>query len=201
METVFTEIYKNNIWYPNQGSGIGSTIEYNKDTFIPFLRDFIINNKINSIVDLGSGDFECGPYIYNDLTVKYTGYDVYKHHVDNNNIFWKSEKIEFKHLDFYKFRKDIVSADLCIIKDVLQHWEVDKIYTFLDYLVESKKYKYILIINCCGQTEHDTDVLDGGYRPLNSKYYPLLKYNCQEICRYNTKQVNLLTQDSFTPTC
>ena len=79
METTFTMIYENKIWGDNNNnnykgsSGGGSTINYNENTYIPFLQKFIIDNDIETIVDLGCGDFVCGPLIYNNLDILYTG--------------------------------------------------------------------------------------------------------------------------------
>ena len=70
MEQTFTNIYETNAWGNNQNveysgsSGDGSLIEYNKDTYVPFLKKFITDNNIKTIVDLGCGDFQCGKLIY-----------------------------------------------------------------------------------------------------------------------------------------
>ena len=40
------------------------------------MRKFIKENAIQSVVDLGCGDWQFSPYIYHDLGVAYTGYDV-----------------------------------------------------------------------------------------------------------------------------
>ena len=36
--------------------GGGSDLDYNKDTYVPFLKKFIVDNNIKNIVDLGCGD-------------------------------------------------------------------------------------------------------------------------------------------------
>ena len=67
MENIFTNIYENKIWGDNNinnyngSSGGGSDIDYNKDTYIPFLKKLIIDNNITNITDLGCGDLS----IYN----------------------------------------------------------------------------------------------------------------------------------------
>ena len=43
---------------------------------IEFVRKFIKENAIHSVVDLGCGDWQFSPHIYHDLGVAYTGYDV-----------------------------------------------------------------------------------------------------------------------------
>ena len=90
MESYFTNVYENKIWGNNNESGYagssggGSDVDVNKDTYIPFLKRFIMEKDIKTIVDLGCGDFRCGPLIYNDLDVLYTGYDTYKKVVEFN---------------------------------------------------------------------------------------------------------------------
>ena len=63
------------------------------------------------------------------------------------------------------------------VKDVLQHWNLNSIYSFLDYLVENKKFRYILICNCCDQKIDNTDIRTGKFRPLSCDFLPLKKYN------------------------
>ena len=46
------------------------------DPRIEFVRTFIKENSIQSVVDLGCGDWQFSPYIYHDLGVDYVGYDV-----------------------------------------------------------------------------------------------------------------------------
>lgn len=198
METCFTNIYINNVWGSNNvaeyngSSGNGSSIEYNKDTYIPFLKKFIIDNNIKTVIDLGCGDFLCGKLIYDDLDVLYTGYDTYKKIVDYNITHNSSTKYSFIHLDFYNNKENIIDGDLFILKDVIQHWSCKSIYNFIDYLFEFKNFKYILICNDYKQSQDNVDIVDGGYRALNYKYFPLKKYNLTKIFNYNDKDIYVL---------
>lgn len=79
----------------------------------------------------------------------------------------------------------------------MQHWKLNQIYTFLDYLVESKKFKYILIVNCYNQTEDNTDIVIGRYRPLSCKFLPLKKYNPIKICNYKSKEISVISNKDF----
>lgn len=198
MEKIFTQIYENKVWGDNGNleysgsSGGGSEIDYNKDTYVVLLRKIIMNNNIKNIVDLGCGDFKCGKLIYDDLDITYTGYDAYNKIIEYNSKHHSSTKYTFIHLDFSKEIKNLVSGDMCILKDVLQHWSTDNIYKFLDELVESKKFKYILICNCCHQRKDNIDIQDGQTRPLSSNYFPLKKYNPKILYYYNTKEVSVI---------
>ena len=84
MEQIFTNVYEHCIWGNNNNfeykgsSGGGSDIDFNKDSYVPFLNKFITGKNIKTVVDLGCGDFKCGKLIYDDLDILYTGYDVYK---------------------------------------------------------------------------------------------------------------------------
>ncbi len=204
MEAVFTNIYENHLWGNNNNieysgsSGDGSALKHNKDTYIPFLQKFINDNNIKTVIDLGCGDFICGKVLYNDLDILYTGYDTYKKVIDYNSKHNSLPKYSFKHLDFYNFKEDIKNGDLCILKDVIMHWPLDNIYTFLDYLVESKKFKYILLCNCCGQTIDNTNIKTGEWRQLSCDYLPLKKYNPKKLYTFMSnlkKEVSVIEID------
>jgi hypothetical protein len=198
MEQCFTNVYEHNLWGNNHiaeyngSSGPGSDINYNKDNYIPFLKKFITDNNIKNIVDFGCGDFRCGNLIYDDLDIVYTGYDTYKKIVDYNSKQYSLPKYSFTHLDFCNNKEHTISGDLCILKDVIQHWSLEHIYSFLDYLVENKKFKYILICNCCNQTQDNTNIPNGGFHQLSCDYFPLKKYNSKKIYNYHTKEVCII---------
>jgi len=198
MDNIFTNIYETCEWGNNQSSsykgssGGGSSVEYNIKTYVPFMKKFITEKNIRSVVDLGCGDFLTGPYIYNDLPVVYNGYDAYEKVVNYNKSKYPFPKYNFTHLDFYNNKETIVTGDMCILKDVLQHWSLTEIYNFLDYLVESKKFKYILICNCCHQERDETDITTGAGHPLSCDFLPLKKYNPQKLYKYGTKEVSVI---------
>jgi hypothetical protein len=198
MEKTFTEIYETQLWGSNEkkeysgSSGGGSTVNFNITSYIPFLQNFIKSNKVESVVDLGCGDFLCGEIIYNELNIKYTGYDVYKRLIDTHIQTYTTDKYQFKHLDFCGSPQDISGGDLCIIKDVLQHWKLSDIVRFMDNLTTSGKFKYIMIINCTGQTIDNPELPAGMWRALSSNFLPLKKYNPKQIFTYNTKEVCLI---------
>ena len=198
MELIFTNLYENKLWGDNNNSeykgssGTGSEVNYNIDTYVPFLQKFIFNNNIKSIVDLGCGDFRCGRLLYDDLDILYTGYDTYEKVIEYNSKQNELQKYSFIHLDFLNNKESIVNGDICILKDVIQHWSLNNIYTFLDYLVENKIFKYILICNCSNQTANNTDIQNGEFRPLSCHYFPLKKYNPTKLYNYYSKEVSVI---------
>ena len=198
MEEIFTNVYENNLWGNNNNSeysgssGMDSDVNYNKDGYVPFLKTFIDSNNIKTVIDLGCGDFKCGNLIYNDLDILYTGYDVYKKLIDYNSTQYSLPKYSFIHLDLCNDKENIINGDMYILKDVIHYWSLDNIYTFLDYLIENKKFKYILICNNCNQTQDNTDIENGGMRDLNIYHLPLKKYNPVKLFNYYTKEVSII---------
>ena len=197
MESTFTNIYENKIWGDNENnnysgsSGPGSDIENNKK-YIKLLKNFINEYNIKNIVDLGCGDFRIGKLLYDDLNIIYSGYDTYKKVIDYNIILYPEQKYNFKHLDFYTNKESIVEGDMCILKDVIQHWSLKEIYIFLDYLTESKKFKYILLINCCNQKKDNEDCVIGDWRQLSCNFLPLKKYNAIKMYNYDSKEISII---------
>ncbi len=197
MDKIFTNIYEHSTWGNNNNShykgssGSGSSIDYNIKHYVPFLKNYILKKNIKSIVDLGCGDFKCGPSIYNGLNISYCGYDIYKKVILHNQNLYPN--YTFITSDFYKDKENLIKADLCILKDVLQHWPLEYIYSFLDYLVQSKKYKYILICNCSNQYKHNTNIQIGSWHALNSNFFPLKKYSPISSGFYNTKEISVIT--------
>jgi hypothetical protein len=193
-EEIFTQIYKDHIWsISDYKSGNGSAFEYNNNTYIPFMVDFIQKNEITTLVDLGAGEF-LTRYILeglpSDYIIKYMGYDIYGDIVTHNNEHFKP--YQFIHMDIYEQKENLISADMCILKDVLQHWTLSQVYTFLDFLVKTRLYKYIIIINCSYQNidyTNETQTVLGGFMPLSNTHYPLKKYKTTLIYQYHTKSV------------
>jgi hypothetical protein len=203
MEDIFTNIYENKEWGKNENinysgsSGTGSGIEYNKE-YIEIVKNVINHYKIKNIVDLGCGDFRIGRLLFDDMNVLYTGYDAYKKIIDYHITQYQEPKYTFKHLDFYTNKESIIEGDMCILKDVIQHWTTEEIYTFMDYIIESKKFKYILLVNCChqglglGLAVNYNTCETGGWRPLTINLLPLKKYNALKIGNYHTKEIAII---------
>lgn len=209
-KTTFTHIYENELLgksesiYYKGSCGTGATYEYNGAEFVPFLKKFIIDNHVKSVVDLGCGNLGYDKKLYSEVFIdSYHGYDVYNSVQEHNRKFSNHKKYHFYTMDFLVHREEIISADLCIIKDVLQHWLLKDILTFLDYLVESKKWKYIMIVNCAGQTQNiiqeSPHFKIGDWRQLSAKMYPLSKYSPKVVLHYKTKEVSVIQCYLFPP--
>jgi len=196
----FKAIYEYNGWgedicndFPGQ-SGEGSSIEFNKD-YIAFLKRFIEQQGIKSVVDVGCGDWRCGKFIYYKTDVKYTGYDCYAGVINSHNKHYKplSRFWTFEVKNCLLETDTMEGADLLIVKDVLQHWLDDEVTHFLDKVLSSGKYKYILSINCdCDENSTESLGFVGGWRRLGASHKILQKYGFISVFKYQTKSVCLV---------
>lgn len=161
----FNDIYENNEW--GYGSGEGSlkihTVGYSK-----FIEEFIKKKKIATVVDMGCGDWQFSKDI-NWGNAQYHGFDIVHKVIDANIAKYAKENIVFS--CYSGSATMLPSADLLIIKDVLQHLTNDKIDRIFE---EFNRYKYCLITNCVnprGKFEN-VDILDGEMRYLDLRLPP-----------------------------
>lgn len=196
LEEAFTRIYSTGAW--GKGSGAGSLPAHCLQ-WISFVRGFIRERHVSSVVDLGCGDWQFSPYIYHDLQgVQYTGYDVVEPVIEANRNQWGPQGYAFEHLEFSTCVPDIRDAELYILKDVLQHWSSARISRFLRELLSSKNsLRFVLLCNCAEPEDWpEDDIADGGWRPLFASRPPLCEFGPRVLLcfpsRPNKKEVCLL---------
>lgn len=193
MEQKFTNIYDKQIW--EKGSGVGSSIKYNR-IYMDFLSKFLIDNSIKNVLDIGCGDWEFSQYIdWNKID--YTGIDIVKSVVDTNNKKFGKENIKFFHLNTLETKLP-GNFDLVILKDVLQHWDDETIVIFMDKLLMAD-HKQIMIINTAfsnftKETNEPRSIKNRyHYCKLDATKAPLNRYNPQIIGRYKFKQISVIS--------
>lgn len=204
MEKVFSSIYKNCSWGSNGhskyhgSSGDGSSPEYNVD-YIEFVRNFIKDNNIKSVSDGGCGDWRLGYSLFNDMNIEYNGYDVYLELIDFLKTEYTNPKFNFTHLDIFNDRDQIKDADLFIIKDVMQHWDDATTKEFVDWIINTKKFKFVLITNCSsGRVGMTQEGLTGGWRGLSCDHYIFKNKGFLPVLKYHTKEVMLYQYNNNT---
>jgi SAM-dependent methyltransferase len=95
---------------------------------------------IESIADLGCGDFQVGQRITSRCDVKYVGVDIVQAMVARNQISFGNDRISFLCADLAV--DGLPDADLCLIRQVLQHLSNAEIHAVLENI---SHYKYALI--------------------------------------------------------
>lgn len=117
---LFDAVYRERMWggTQEQTSGWGSHGEHSSK-YVDFVRDFIGRNNIQSILDVGCGDFQIGSRICGDVS-RYIGADVSSFIIERNaTVFSKLSNVQFMALDVCA--DPLPQADLITIREVLQH--------------------------------------------------------------------------------
>lgn len=144
IKDVFDEIYQRNQWGGTPGdlsSGTGST-EAMADIYAQTIRDFIHKRQIKQVLDLGCGDFRVGRKLQMD-GVQYTGVDIVDSVVRRNQQEYGTENTSFLCMDI--LTDELPDAELCLIRQVIQHLSNAEIMTIVEKAIRSGKYKYVIV--------------------------------------------------------
>jgi len=173
MREVFTEIFRNCRWGGGSPSGPGSQPDV-LGGYMCFLQEFVRRPGIHTVVDVGCGDWSFSQFI--DWSgIEYFGIDVVPDVVQDLNREFGASNVHFVCMD--ALEGELPGADLCIAKDVLQHWSNENVSRFLARL---SRFRYVILTNdimcfsCfmprgAGQGVEfipNSDIEDGAYRPL-----------------------------------
>lgn len=147
----FTYIYKYGKWGRGGGrffSGDGSYIGTYVDSYCETIKSFIKEKNIKSVCDLGCGDFHvASKWITEDI--KYEGVDIVIDLINSHKQCFGNENIHFHCLDIVE--DELPNAELCIIRQVLQHLNNEEI---MKILAKIKKYKYVIVTEHVTQKEY-----------------------------------------------
>ena len=145
---IFENIYKNSTWGRDGSkyySGAGSRDEWCVKPYCDAIAEFILKHDIKSVLDLGCGDFHVASSWLaklnaNNKSIDYTGADIVEEMINSHNKTYGSEHTRFLFRDIAE--DELPDAELCIIREVLQHLKNDDIFKILKKL---EKYKYVLV--------------------------------------------------------
>lgn len=130
----FRNIYRTKAWGDNGErfcSGAGSRGPAS-ERYCAFVIKFIRDHRVRSVVDLGCGDFAVGRQIVEASGVLYTGIDVVPELIEHHKSTGHDPRVSFQCADI---TKDLLpSADLCLVRQVLQHLSNEEIAEVLDNL-------------------------------------------------------------------
>ena len=151
IKEIFHKIYEDKLWTPEieknnfkYYSGLGSHSDEFTSIYANKVKEFLLTfSSKPSVVDLGCGDFAIGSKIrkYCD---KYFAIDIFDKLININKKKYSNLNVDFSTLDITE--DQLPSADICFVRQVLQHLSNDSIKKFLN--LSFNKYKYLII------TEH-----------------------------------------------
>jgi SAM-dependent methyltransferase len=146
---VFTEIYERCLWseYPDVERTSGYFSGPGSDEFygVPYanaVSRFISQNNIDSVIDLGCGDFRVGQLLTN-APIHYVGVDVVEKLIEHNTANHSSENVEFRCLDIT--RDHLPTGHLCLLREVLQHLSNKQIAAVLKSV---SQYRFCIVTDC-----------------------------------------------------
>ncbi len=187
MEHVFTDLYARQEWGP--GSGPGSAPAY-CEAIVNFLGEYIDDNGLGSIVDMGCGDLAWMPTLLQVAPVDYVGIDCVADLIDAHRA--KYPQRTFLHMDLASAPLTRVpDADLFLMKDVLQHWPSATIEAWLRRFFRAKPDAHLLVVNCNYQ-QGLRELEPGGFVPLSGAQYPLSLFAPESLFTWQTKTIYLL---------
>lgn len=141
-------------------SGEGSHNEKLVEPYCEMIRNFISQNNISTVVDIGCGDFNVASKWLNE-DIAYSGIDIVQGLIDHNNEKYSTNNIHFYCLDVVE--ADLPDAELCLIRQVLQHLSNEEVSIILKKI---EKYKYVIITDHITKkeiaSEYNVDMAHGG---------------------------------------
>jgi SAM-dependent methyltransferase len=139
----FDRIYSSRVWSGENksvlSSGHGSTGSYPSE-YCALLKDFLSRHDIQSLADLGCGDFQIGKLI-SALVPQYIGVDIAQVIVDANTRAYGGERIHFVRGDIT--RDALPKAEVAIVRQVLQHLTNSEVQAALDNILKTYRLAFI----------------------------------------------------------
>lgn len=148
--------------------------------YVAFLRRFLREHKILSVVDLGCGDWQFSKLVdWNGI--EYRGYDVVSSIISANRALYGKNNISFHEIE--PPYDHLPPAELLIVKDVFQHWSDEAIHAFLPSLA---RFPVSLITNCVNPVGPTTNlpISNGGFRYLDLRLPPF-NLNAREVFSFS----------------
>ncbi len=161
-EAIFSEIYETGFWQYSETdsrSGPGSSMESTR-ILRKELKRFIVQNNIQSIVDVGCGDFNWMHTLI-EHAFRYDGFDLVPQLIEKNEATYGSASCRFHVLD-----EDTTfpKGDVVIVRDVLVHLNYEAIRTLLRRVLLSEP-SFLALTHF--PTIKNENVITGHWRPLN----------------------------------
>jgi SAM-dependent methyltransferase len=175
---IFTKIYDENFW--GGGSGKGSDPK-NAGPYLELLQSYLDDPKINSIIDLGCGDWRLMETLKIPDNKLYIGFDLVKSVIDTNIKNHSKSNIRFTLIrDLSDFRNQ--TGDLLIVKDVIHHWETKTIQFFIQTILPN--FKYTLITNGYNAENNNYEIETGKFRPIDLEAEPFNMLTLKVVLDY-----------------
>jgi hypothetical protein len=166
-DNVFTTIYHANLWGSNESHSGGGSLVSTTETIRKMLPVLWKQYNIKTFLDVPCGDYNWMKEVVKNNII-YTGGDIVRELIEENNRKYKTENVSFKMIDITK--DDLPASDMIFCKDCLQHLSYENVFKALENFKRSNS-KYLLVTSY-PLTVSNWDICDGDYRPLNLRIKP-----------------------------
>lgn len=143
----FTKAYRNKLWGHAEGeeffSGAGSLEEFTT-SYVNWICRFITKHQIDTIVDLGCGDFKVGRRICGAVAVNYIGADIVSDLISYNQSRFGNNTTCFKCMNILNDR--LPEGDVGLLRQVLQHLSNKEISQVLANCI---RFPYLIVTEDC----------------------------------------------------
>jgi tetratricopeptide (TPR) repeat protein len=164
LKSVFSNIYKHNLWGGETKSGPGSSLKEDKPITL-WMKKNLRKLGIRTIVDAACGDFNWMRYIICDSDINYRGFDIVEELIKKNQRLYGTENIKFEHANICE--TPLPSCDLLIVRHCLFHLGYSDINNFLKN-ISLVNYKYLLTdTHVLDDTFENRDILSGEFRLID----------------------------------
>lgn len=145
----FEKVYAEGFWGRDvEGNPISGTGSHDATVVAPYVAvtsQFLGEIGRPTVVDLGCGDFNIGRQL-SSLCESYLACDISETILEINRRRHVLENVRFQQLDIAT--DNLPDADVCIVRQVLQHLSNAEIARFVDKLNQDKPYRHLIV------TEH-----------------------------------------------
>jgi len=148
-ESIFTEIYRKNLWGGKSRSGGGSDLDHTENVR-EGLPNLLKELKIQSLLDIPCGDLLWLKEIDLDF-LSYTGADMVEDIIIHNNKKYSNKKRKFIKLDICQ--DTLPTVDLILCRDLFQHFSFADIWKSLENIKKSNP-KYLLATSITSIKSH-----------------------------------------------
>lgn len=198
LKSTFDDIYNNNLWSSKESkSGLGSELTSTAKIRTE-LPELINKYGMTSMLDIPCGDYNWMKEV-NLSGVTYIGADIVEGVIANNKTLYP--EVDFRVMDL---TKDVLpTVDLIFVRDCLGHLSNANVFKALENIKASGSG--YLLTTCFTKYDRNSDIVDGGWRPINLMLAPfrlkpqyLINENCTEgFPHYNDKCLVLFKIDDL----
>ena len=187
IDQTFKRIHEDSDWDINHEtptSGNGATLEQTK-IIIGTLPKLVKKYHIKSILDLPCGDFNWMRNVKWEADFQYFGGDIVENLVNKHQKEFGNKNRTFLHLDMTK--DEVPKTDLIFSRDCWVHLSFEHIFQAISNL--KKNGNTYLLTTTFPEEAQNSDIITGGWRPLNFEKPPfnfpkpieLINENCTEM--------------------